>query len=284
MPAYSVDGGPPPREHDLELPGYPGGVAKTGNRVCDQFQLDVHGEALLLFATAAALDRLDATHWQAVRTLVHTIEQRWCEPDAGIWELDSRRWAHSRLTCAAGLRGIAAAVPAQLGAPWRRLADHLVADANSDCLHPSGRWQRAPGDPRIDAALLLPGIRGAIPGDDPRTVATVEAVRSRLTQQGFVYQFHPDQGALGECEGAFLLCGFLMALADHQQGNDLAAVRWFERSRTACGPPGLFAEEYDVEQRQLRGNLPQAFVHALLFETTHRLAGLMPAGDKGRGW
>jgi GH15 family glucan-1,4-alpha-glucosidase len=64
-----------------------------------------------------------------------------------------------------------------------------------------------------------------------------------------------------------------MALADHQQGNDLAAVRWFERSRTACGPPGLFAEEFDVEQRQLRGNLPQAFVHALLFETAHRLAG-----------
>lgn len=29
----------------------------------------------------------------------------------------------------------------------------------------------------------------------------------------------------------------------------------------------------DVEQRQLRGNLPQAFVHALLFETAHRRAG-----------
>jgi GH15 family glucan-1,4-alpha-glucosidase len=35
----------------------------------------------------------------------------------------------------------------------------------------------------------------------------------------------------------------------------------------------LSAEEFDVEQRQLRGNLPQAFVHALVFETAHRLAG-----------
>ena len=69
-----------------------------------------------------------------------------------------------------------------------------------------------------------------------------------------------------------MLCGFWMALADHQRGNDLAAVRWFERNRTACGPPGLFTEEFDVRQRQLRGNLPQAFVHALLFETAHRLA------------
>ena len=45
-----------------------------------------------------------------------------------------------------------------------------------------------------------------------------------------------------------------------------AAARWFERNRAACGPPGLFSEEYDVTQRQLRGNLPQAFVHALLLE------------------
>jgi hypothetical protein len=44
------------------------------------------------------------------------------------------------------------------------------------------------------------------------------------------------------------------------------ATAWFERNRTACGSPGLLTEEYDVRQRQLRGNLPQAFVHALLLE------------------
>ena len=46
-------------------------------------------------------------------------------------------------------------------------------------------------------------------------------------------------------------------------------MRWFERNRGALGPPGLFTEEFDVVQRQLRGNLPQAFVHALLIETAH---------------
>lgn len=275
-PAYAVDGSAPPGECDLDLPGYPGALAKTGNWVSDQFQLDAHGEALLLLASAARLDRLDSLHWQAVHTLVRTIEQRWREPDAGIWELHNRRWAHSRLTCAAGLRSIGAVAPPRLGAEWQSLADQLVADADTDCLHTSGRWQRAPADSRIDAALVLPAIRGAIPVNDPRTVATLEAVRSELAQEGFVYRFRPDERALGEDEGAFLLCGFLMALADHQQGNDLPAVRWFERSRTACGPPGLFAEEFDVEQRQLRGNLPQAFVHALLFETAHRLAGRGP--------
>jgi alpha,alpha-trehalase len=49
------------------------------------------------------------------------------------------------------------------------------------------------------------------------------------------------------------------------------ALRWFERDRAACGPAGLLAEEYDVAQRQMRGNLPQAFVHALLLECAARL-------------
>jgi len=65
------------------------------------------------------------------------------------------------------------------------------------------------------------------------------------------------------------------------QGRVVEAVRWFERNRGALGPPGLFAEEFDVEQRQLRGNLPQAFVHALVLETAHRLA---EAGLSDRGF
>ena len=47
-----------------------------------------------------------------------------------------------------------------------------------------------------------------------------------------------------------------MVLAQHQQGDQVEAVRWFERNRAARGPAGPYAEEYDVPQRQLRGNLP----------------------------
>jgi len=194
------------------------------------------------------------------------------EPDAGIWELDNRRWAHSRLTCAAGLRAIAAAAPASQGAAWSGLADSLVADVSADCLHPSGRFQRAPDDERVDAALLLPIIRGAVPADDPRALATIEAVATDLGREGFLYRYREDERPLGQAEGAFLLCGFAMALTEHQHGREVEAARWFERNRAACGTPGLLTEEYDVNQRQVRGNAPQAFVHALLFEAAQRLA------------
>jgi GH15 family glucan-1,4-alpha-glucosidase len=67
-----------------------------------------------------------------------------------------------------------------------------------------------------------------------------------------------------------------MALAANQQGLDREAIAWFERNRSACGPPGLFTEEFDIGERQLRGNIPQAFVHALLLETAARLADTAP--------
>jgi alpha,alpha-trehalase len=273
MPAYTVAGDPVPVERQLDLPGYPGGDDIVGNRVRDQFQLDVFGEALLLLATATRHDRLDADGWRAAELAVETIERRRHEPDAGIWELEPADWTHSRLICAAGLRAIAAHAPGhEQPAAWLALADKLVAETASAGLHPSGRWQRTGDDDRLDASLLLAAIRGAVPAEDPRSRATLEAVAAELTEDGYCYRFQAEGMPLGQAEGAFLLCGFWLALAYAQQGEDALARAWFERNRAACGTPGLFSEEFDVRQRQLRGNLPQAFVHALLLECTARLA------------
>ena len=271
-PAYTVDGGRVPDEDTLGLVGYPGGSDRIGNRVTSQFQLDVFGEALLLFAAAARHRPLSADTWRAVVTAVDAIQARGGEPDAGIWELDNRKWTHSRLACVAGLRAIRAHAPAQQRADWAVLAERILADTRQWAMHPTGRWQRAADDPRVDAALLQVALRGAIPADDPCSVATHRAIRTELTRDGYVYRYRHRGHDLGDAEGAFLVCGFLMALAEHQQGNQQDALRWFERNRSACGPPGLFAEEYDVRRRQLRGNLPQAFVHGLLIESATTLA------------
>jgi GH15 family glucan-1,4-alpha-glucosidase len=271
VPAYTVEGEPVPAQRTLALPGYPGApTVHVGNRAREQFQLDALGEALLLFAAADRLDVLDSDGWKAVELAVEAIERRQRDPDSGIWELEPRRWTHSRLTCVAGLRAVAGR-RLDRAADWVALADHMLAEAAPDCVHPEGRWQRAPDHPDLDAALLLPAIRGAVPPDDPRSVATWRAVADELSDDWYVYRFRQQAGPLDEGEGAFLLCGFHMALATAQQGDRTSAIRWFERNRGALGPPGLFTEEYDVGQRQLRGNLPQAFVHALLIETAHTL-------------
>ncbi|MBS1887495.1 MAG: glycoside hydrolase family 15 protein [Actinobacteria bacterium] len=273
MPAYTTAGDPIPGERRLDLPGYPGGADIVGNRVREQFQLDVFGEALLLFAAAAGHDRLDADSWRAAEAAVGSIEARGDDPEAGIWELEPRRWTHSRLVCAAGLRAIAAHAPGRERGPrWLALADQLVAAAAAEGVAREGHWQRTPDDPRIDAALLLAQVRGAVPAADPRSRATLEAVLAGLTEDGYCYRFRAEGLALGDAEGAFLVCGFWLALALAGQGDREAALAVFQRNRGACGTPGLFAEEFDVTQRQLRGNLPQAFVHALLLECAARLS------------
>jgi alpha,alpha-trehalase len=285
MPAYTVAGEPIGDEVSLKLRGFPGGSAKSGNWVRGQFQLDALGETLSLFAAAARLDLLAEDDWRAAAVAADGIGKRWNEPDAGIWELDNRRWTHSRLACVSGLRAIAAAAgvgpPGSHGhreaAQWSGLADSIAASLG-DAVHPSGRWQRAPDDERVDAALLVPMIRGGFPADDPRNLATVEAVRRELAADGYVYRFRHDGRSLDQAEGAFLLCGFWMALVEHACGDPVAAAHWFERSRSACGPAALYTEEYDVHQRQLRGNMPQAFVHAGLLECAVTLSRDVPLG------
>ncbi len=272
-PAYTTTGEPVPDQRHLNLAGYPGGYDIVGNWVNQQFQLDAFGEALLLFAAAADHDRLDTDGWRAAEAAAAAISHRWTEPDAGIWEIDNRPWTHSRLTAAAGLRAIAAAHPAATqGADWLALADHIVADTAAHALHPDGHWQRSPDDPALDAALLLPGLRGAVPADDPRTTTTLNAYLRNLARDGYAYRFRHDDRPLNDAEGSFLFCGFLVALSLDQQHQPIEARAWYERTRAACGPPQLFSEEYDAEQHQLRGNLPQGFVHALMVEASARLA------------
>lgn len=275
-PAYRVNGAPLPEQATLDLPDYPGGTAVTGNRVTGQFQLDAPGEALQLFATAATHDRLDDDGRRAAELAARLIADRWHQPDAGIWELHDDWWTHSRLACVAGLRAYAAHLRGARAGEVTGLAEQILAKTAHRCVGPTGAWRRGPDDARVDAALLLPPVRGAVPADDPRTLATLDAVTRDLTEEGYVYRFAHGDLPLGEAEGAFLLCGFTMALAQWQQGRMTEAFRWFERNRAACGPPGLFAEEYDVTQRQLRGNLPQAFVHALLLEAAQRLGTRHP--------
>lgn len=281
-PAYTVEGRAVPEPSAVPLPGYPGGSAATGNQVRTQFQLDGVGEALQLLALARTHDRLDTAGHQAARTAVDAIAARWQEPDAGVWELENRWWTHSRFAAISGLRAWAMA-DSTTGAGLQRsrteghgqdplaLADLIMAEVAARCTHPSGRWQRAADDPRVDAALLLGALGAVVPFDDPRSVATLAAVQAELDQDGYVFRFRHDARPLDRDEGAFLLCSYWTAMAEARAGQPLRAVSRLEKALAACGPPQLFSEEFDPVQHQMRGNLPQAFVHALALETCIRL-------------
>ena len=220
-----------------------------------QFQLDALGEVLQLLAAAARLDRLDRRRLAGREIAVAAIEERWTKPDAGLWELDDQQWTHPGWPAwpAAGYRGRgrrAARRPghrqAAAGPGWPTRS----WPASADAVHPTGRWQRAPDDERVDAALLLPLIRGARRAGRSADRRHHRGPSSRAQRRRLRLPVPAGRRPLHEAEGAFLLCGLWMA-----RRRTPAATRrgraWFERSRAACGPAGIYTEEFDVHQRQL---------------------------------
>jgi len=281
-PAYTTRGGPIPRLGPIGLPGYPGGSGVRGNPVRDQHQLDVFGEALALYAEAAERDRVDDDALHGAAVAVAAVEELWDVPDAGIWELDDRWWTHSRLACVAGLRqwsrsGRLVGLDRRAAGRADELADRLLGQVLDRCVGDSGALGRAADDPRPDAALVIASVRGGLPWDHPVARATLAAVQDQLSVEGYVYRFAPDDRPLGEAEGSFLLCTFWLALAEAQAGQTTRSLRRLERALASCGTAALFSEEFDVAQRQLRGNLPQAFVHALALEACVRIPRQVPA-------
>ena len=269
VPAYTVDGGPGAgRSATSTCPATRARrTSERATRSRGQFQLDAFGEALLLSPPPTGSTRSTPTAGKAAEVAVDAIAQRYDEPDAGIWELDDRALdplpADLRRR-AARRRGPSCRTRA---ADWAGLADRIAGRRRSqDCLHPDGRWQRAPDDPAVDAALLLPGAPRGRPGRRPaHRRAPGRPCVDELGRRRLRLPVPPAAGARCTRPRARSCCAAsTWRWPSHQQGDAGGAVRWFERNRGALGPPGLFTEEFDVVQRQLRGNLPQAFVHALL--------------------
>ena len=117
--------------------------------------------------------------------------------------------------------------------------------------------------PGLDASLLLIPRVGFLPGDDPRVVATVEAIERELTQDGFVlrYQTSSADDGLPGGEGVFLACSFWLVDALQAIGQVSRAGALFDRLLQLRNDVGLLSEEWDPVARRQLGNTPQAFSH-----------------------
>ena len=133
-----------------------------------------------------------------------------------------------------------------------------------------------PDTSELDASLLMVPLVGFLPPDDPRVVATVDAIDRELTSEdGFVmrYRAREELDGLPEGEGAFILCSFWMVQALAQMGRTKDATARFERLLALRNDVGLLAEQYDPTSKQLLGNIPQAFSHTALINTALVLTG-----------
>src|SRR5205085_3911092 len=124
---YRIDGDYRCDELTLDhLEGYRGSrPVRIGNGAATQVQLDIYGELLNAAAVRfncglplsrigvdSAIDECDGPRpetWRYLCYLISQVAERWCEPDAGIWEVrgGAQQFLYSRLMCWVALdRGI----------------------------------------------------------------------------------------------------------------------------------------------------------------------------------
>jgi GH15 family glucan-1,4-alpha-glucosidase len=266
-------------EHDLterSLPHLEGWrdsrPVRVGNGAWDQRQIDVYGE--LLGAAHRLSDQLDHIDDDTKRFLVacaDTAAAHWVEKDQGIWEVrgDPQHFLYSKVMCWVALdRAIALAD--RLGASdkvdgWKRTREEIFETVVRDGWNEkAGAFTQYVGSDGLDASNLMMPIVGFLPADDPRMLATIDAIEARLTdERGLVYRYRTEEGVDGLAgeEGTFLLCTFWLAQALAMAGQVDRAVSVFERAAGFANDVGLLAEEVDADSGELLGNFPQAFSH-----------------------
>ena len=259
------------------LPGFEGsGPVRTGNGAHGQFQLDVFGEVLDAFYTGHKVitdDRPDV--WKVGRALIDVVEDRWREPDDGIWEMRGgrRHFTHSKVMAWVAIdraikisEGLDGDVPLDR---WRALRDEIHREVLAEGVDDDGVFVQEFGGTALDASLLLVPLVGFLPADDERVVNTVRAIGDRLTDKGLVHRYDAsavDDGVGGE-EATFLMCSFWMADVLLMQGRGDDARQLFERLLALRNDVGLLSEMYDPAEERMLGNFPQAFSHTALVST-----------------
>lgn len=286
---YSVTGERRLTEFELDwLPGYMGAApARIGNAASSQFQLDVYGEVMEMAHLARDNGLETEPHgWRIQRSLINFVAEQWYEPDEGIWEIRGprRHFVHSKVMAWVAFdRAIKDVERFDLPGPvehWRVVRDQIHAqvcargiDKRRNC------FVQHYDSTDLDASLLLIAAVGFLPPEDPRVVATVEAIqRELLDGAGFVlrYPTHPDVDGLPPGEGAFLPCSFWLVDALVLIGRHDEAEALFERLIGLCNDVGLISEEYDAATGHMLGNFPQALTHMALVNT----ARLLSMGDE----
>ncbi len=263
-------------EHDLTertLPHLSGWrqsrPVRIGNGAWNQRQLDVYGELLgAVHLLKEQLKTIDPTTREFLANVADAAGARWQHKDQGIWEVRSepKDFLYSKLMCWVALdRAIKLAdvLGAQDRVPdWQRTREEI----RSAILHRgwserAGSFTQAFGSDDLDASNLMMPIVGFLPADDPRMLATIHAIATRLTDQhGLVYRYLSHDGLHGE-EGTFLLCTFWLAHALALAGELEKAKTTFSNAISFVNDLGLLSEEVAPSNRELLGNFPQAFSH-----------------------
>lgn len=271
---YTIFGEPVPSETVAgSLSGYEESrPVRVGNGAAEQFQLDVYGSLVdaIYFATKRGIaNEHKARMRELVMNLVKKIEQKWQEPDSGIWEVRSGRqqFTYSKVMSWVGadraerMNEVLGFSNGELGV-CQNLAGDIKDWIWRNSYQPEAKnFSQYPGTDAVDATNLLFVLLQFLDKHDPKTNQVIANTAQALAhQEVFMDRYRSTDGLPGK-EGAFVLCSFwLISVLAIIEDTD-QALRLFKRMEKYLSPSGLIAEEIDVETSKYLGNYPQAFSH-----------------------
>ena len=289
---FAVDGRADLAEFELpHLDGYMGSKpVRVGNAAHGQLQLDIYGElidAVYLFNKYGT--PVTADGWTRLRKLVDWVADNWDRPDEGIWETRGGRKDHvySRFMCWVALdRGLRLADKRSFPAPrtkWLAARDAVYEQVLARGWSEKRQsFVQTYGTDNLDASTLLMPLTFFMAPNDPRMLATLDAIKAPATKGGlgadglvYRYDYKATHDGVDGAEGTFNMCSFWLVEALTRAGKSdparLADARLrFEQMLGYGSPLGLFAEQTGASGESL-GNYPQAFTHLSLISAAFNL-------------
>ncbi|GAB3318528.1 glycoside hydrolase family 15 protein [Luteimonas notoginsengisoli] len=265
------------------LRGYRGmGPVRRGNLAWLQKQHDTYGSVMLASAQMFFDRRLEhAGDEAAFRRLEPLGERAWAlhdKPDAGLWEFRGRADVHtySSVMCWAACDRLAMIADAlrleDRHRAWRERA-HTIRELVlkrgwNDSL---GHFVDVFDGERLDASLLLLADLGFVTADDPRFIATVEAIGRTLKRGDGLYRYLAEDD-FGAPETSFTICTFWYIDALAAIGRSEEARALFERVLERRNHLGLLSEDLAFDTGEAWGNFPQTYSHVGLVMAATRLS------------
>jgi len=285
QPVYGIGFEHALHEHDVDtLAGYRGmGPVRRGNLAWVQRQHDVYGSVLQASAQLFFDQRLSVPGNAAAFARLEPLGERafalYAVPDAGLWEFRGRAEVHTYsaamcwVACDRLARIAAALALGARAALWRERAAalhaHILRESWSEA---RGHFVDTFGGERLDASLLLLEEIGFVAADDPRYVATVEAIGRDLLRDGALFRYvAPDD--FGAPDTSFTICTFWYIDALAAIGRRDEARTLFERVLERRNHLGLLSEDQAFgDGGEAWGNFPQTYSHVGLIMAAMRLS------------
>ncbi|AOO80777.1 glycoside hydrolase family 15 protein [Bosea vaviloviae] len=265
------------------LSGYRGHQpVRFGNGAATQIQNDGYG-AVVLAATHSFFDQRliqpgKDTLFAQLERMGELAIAYFDKPDAGPWELRERQVVHSfsSVMCWAACDRLAR-IAGTLGRAdrkeyWRSEAKRLKGIIGERIWNEEkGHFVSTFDGTELDATLLLFAELGFVKADDPRYIATVEAIGRDLTRGDLLLRY-ATQDDFGFMHTGFLICAFWYVDALYAIGRVDEAKELFDRILKRRNSFGLLSEDADLATGELWGNFPQTYSMVGLINSAMRLS------------